>query len=73
MTPIQVDVSYNLSESQSVRRRRQAVEDINKFPILLIVNQTDETSVTSFSEKVISVLVVVDICTCVVLWISVLW
>lgn len=52
LTPIQVDVSYNLYESPSQRRRRLAVEDINKFPILLIVNQTDETSVTSFSEKI---------------------
>nr|XP_022307086.1 integrin alpha-6-like isoform X2 [Crassostrea virginica] len=61
LTPIQMDIKYSLAE-KSVRRRRQSggnrhgrqapVQDINSFPILLIVNQTAETSVTSFTEKI---------------------
>ncbi|XP_048754417.2 integrin alpha-6-like isoform X2 [Ostrea edulis] len=51
LTPIQIDIGYSLP-AVPFRRRRQVMSDINKFPILMIVNQTAETSVTSFKEKI---------------------
>ncbi|XP_062608395.1 integrin alpha-PS1-like [Saccostrea cucullata] len=54
LTPIQIDISYSLGNKPDFRRRRrrQVFTDINKFPILMIANQTAETSVTSFTEKI---------------------